>query len=175
MNNRLVYYVACSLDGFIADKNGSVDWLEQIQIPSTNDNSFEEFFSQVGIILMGGTTYRQVLSFGIDWPYQGVPCYVFTHHPSPNHENIFFVNGNIEEIVSSLPSLPKDKIIWLVGGYNLASQCWGNNLINELHLAQAPIVLGEGTPLFPKKVPSMKLIEAKKIGEFVFSRYAFNH
>ncbi|MGL5722095.1 MAG: dihydrofolate reductase family protein [Brevinema sp.] len=173
MKNRLIYYVASSLDGFIADKNGSVDWLEQI--PSSGDNGFGEFFSQVGIVLMGGATYRQVLSFGVDWPYQGVPCYVFTHHSHPDHKNIFFVKGTIAEVVSSLPSLPKDKIIWLVGGYNLASQCWENNLIDELHLAQAPVILGEGTPLFPKKIPPMTLIEAKKRGEFVISCYAFNY
>ncbi|MGL5255281.1 MAG: dihydrofolate reductase family protein [Brevinema sp.] len=174
MNNRIVYYVASSLDGFIADKNGNIDWLEQT--PSDGDNGYGEFIQQVGIIFMGGSTYRKILSFGIDWPYKNIPCYIFTRQPHQNEENIFFISGDIENFLYSLPVLPENKIIWLVGGFNLASQCWEKNLINELHLAQAPVLLGDGIPLFPKKkMSNMSLKNTQRRGEFIMSQYIFNN
>ena len=76
---RIVYYVAASLDGFIADSAGGVDWLPD---GGSDDYRYDDFYAGVQALAMGRSTYDQVRGFG-EWPYPGKPAYVFTHSPPP--------------------------------------------------------------------------------------------
>lgn len=69
-------YIATSLDGYIADKNGSVDWLNNIPNPDNNDFGFAEFLENIDAIVMGRKTFQQIRSFGL-WPYSK-PVYVLS-------------------------------------------------------------------------------------------------
>jgi dihydrofolate reductase len=78
--SHLILYIACSLDGYIARPNGSVDWLDSFNQAGGEDYGYGDLLGRCGAIIMGANTYRQVLSFG-PWPYAGIPCYVLTHRP----------------------------------------------------------------------------------------------
>ena len=87
---RIVYYVAASLDGFIADSAGGVDWLPSGE---SNDYRYAEFYAGVEALVMGRRTYDQALSFG-EWPYPGKPAYVFTQSPpGDGPQGVQFVRG----------------------------------------------------------------------------------
>ncbi len=82
--NKLILYIAMSLDGYIAEKDGGIRFLEETPNPSS-DLGYEKFYSSVQAALLGGKTYRQIkndLSPG-KWPYEGMPCYVCTRQQHP--------------------------------------------------------------------------------------------
>ena len=85
MRKRIILYIAISLDGFIARKDGSVDWLSPYENGS-EDYGYNEFYKKIRTVIMGNTTYKQVLSFG-DFPYKGKDCFVFKPtFPTLNHK-----------------------------------------------------------------------------------------
>ena len=102
-NPRIKLYIACSLDGFIARENGSIDWLTEYENSPETDYGYSEFYASIGTVLMGRKTYEQVLGFG-DWPYGEKKTYVFTrqNEPLPREKNVEFVSGNVGEFVRRL-------------------------------------------------------------------------
>lgn len=89
---ELVLYIAMSLDGFIADSEGGVDWLHGHEDGSDGDGSYPEFIKDIDTVLMGWNTYHQVtseLSPG-EWPYAGLETWVFTHRDKAGSEGVFF-------------------------------------------------------------------------------------
>ena len=94
---KIILYVAISLDGYIAKKDGSVDWLSSYD----EDYGYEKFLSTLDTIIMGRKTYQQVLSFG-EWPYSGLKTYVFTHQKFKDENNVKFIPGPIEKIVKDI-------------------------------------------------------------------------
>ncbi len=141
---RIVYYVAASLDGFIADSAGGVDWLPE---GGSDDNRYAEFYGDVEALVMGRRTYDQVLSFG-EWPYSGKPTYVFTQSP-PRDEipEVRFVKGSAVDFCRGIAERHSGTL-WLVGGADLADQFRQSGLIDEYQVFVIPIVLGQGIPLF---------------------------
>jgi dihydrofolate reductase len=94
--SRKIVYIATSLDGFIARKNGDIDWLEEDQ----SYDYYPEFIRNVEVILMGAGIYGKVMSFGIDWPYQKQMSYVFTHKKIHSEEkNIQFTDEDITSFI----------------------------------------------------------------------------
>ena len=141
---RIVYYVAASLDGFIADSDGGVGWLPDGE---ANDCGYAEFYSGVEALVMGRRTYDQVLSFG-DWPYPGKPAYVFTHSlPGESPEWVRFVQVSAVDFAQDVADRHTGQV-WLVGGANLADQFLQAGLIDQIVVFVMPIVLGRGVPLF---------------------------
>ncbi|MBC8400257.1 MAG: dihydrofolate reductase, partial [Candidatus Marinimicrobia bacterium] len=82
---KITYYVAASIDGFIARSDGSVDWLEQVN-QSDEDFSYTAFYNSVDALVMGRVTYEQVLSFG-DWLYPDKPTFILTSHSLATDHN----------------------------------------------------------------------------------------
>ena len=141
---RIAYYVAASLDGFIADSSGGVDWLPDGE---SDDYGYAEFYGGVEALVMGRRTYDQALSFG-DWPYRGKPAYVFTHSPpSDGLPEVRFVAGSAVDFAREIAERHSGTV-WLVGGADLADQFRQACLIDEYHVFVIPIVLGQGVPLF---------------------------
>ncbi|MEM7591036.1 MAG: dihydrofolate reductase family protein [Cyanobacteria bacterium P01_A01_bin.83] len=160
---ELIYYVACSVDGFIADSDGSHDGFCQDSeyfanlfaifpetVPShlrdvmgTNDEN--QWFD---VVLMGRKTYEVGLKDGITSPYSHLKQYVFsrTMSASPD-DNVSLVSENAVELVTNLKQEP-GKNIWLCGGANLATTLFINNLIDRLILKVNPFLMGSGIPLF---------------------------
>jgi dihydrofolate reductase len=144
-------YIACSLDGYIADAEGGVDWLFTDQ-----DYGFKEFYEAVDVVLMGRLTWEKALSFG-DWPYQGKRSLVFSStHVGETNEDVEFVSGELTKVLEEL-SLEDEDRTWLVGGGHLIRSCLEDDLVERFHLFVHPVLLGEGLPLFPGPFPRRRL------------------
>ena len=140
-------YIACSLDGYIADPEGGVDWLFTDQ-----DYGFKEFYETVDVVLMGRLTWEKALSFG-DWPYRGKRSIVVSSkHVGEINEDVEFVSGFLPEVLEGL-SLEGEDRVWLVGGGHLIRSCLEDDLVERFHLFVHPVLLGEGLPLFPGPFP----------------------
>lgn len=156
--NKITLYIAASVDGYIADEEGGVDWLEEFQTESDSDEDvegFSEFFETVDCLVMGSTTYEQVLDFG-EWPYGNKPTYVFTHRSlSPATEAVQFVDDEIADLVPEIRQ--QYNHVWLVGGAQLAQSFLQRREIDVIRLSFIPILLGEGIPLFSGEYDEQRL------------------
>ncbi|GAB4149080.1 MAG: dihydrofolate reductase family protein [Patescibacteria group bacterium] len=152
--SKVILYIAVTVDGYIADKDGGVDWLQEFQV-SKYDYGFEDFYADIGSIVMGSITYEQVLSFGVEWPYSGVKTYVLSHRELPAAtDSVSFYHGDLTELVERLKY---EGNIWLVGGGQVVSQFINLNLVDEIQLAVIPVLLGKGIPLFREFANHLKL------------------
>lgn len=151
--SKVVLYIAASLDGYIARENGKVDWL-----PENDVSGYEEFYKTIDIVVMGRTTFEQVLTFG-EYPYKDKKSYVFTKNKNSNNytknKNIVFV-PNVEKFVKDVLS-NTDKNIWLIGGEKIISSFFNHDIIDEIILFVVPVVLGKGIPLFSNIQKETKL------------------
>jgi dihydrofolate reductase len=146
-------YIAQSLDGFIADPQGGVEWLERFN--AEEDYGYDEFMSNVGAVVMGATTYEQAMSWDIPWPYHAVPSWILTHRrlPTPQGADVRFAEGPVGLVMSEIEEAVEGNV-WLVGGASLVRQFLEARLIDELMLFVVPVLLGEGIPLFQQVAPS---------------------
>ena len=160
-NPRIKLYIACSLDGFIARKDGSIDWLTKYENNPETDYGYSEFYASIGTVLMGRKTYEQVLSFGV-WPYGEKKTYVFTrqHEPLPREKNAEFVSGNVGEFVHRLKGSTEEDL-WLVGGSQLIKVFLEEDLVQDLIIFVVPIILGSGIPLFDRIGKEIRLRTGK--------------
>ncbi|MFQ5598119.1 MAG: dihydrofolate reductase family protein [Nitrospiria bacterium] len=155
----LTYYVASSLDGYIADKDGGVSWLDMVDL-SKDDHGYKDFYEGLDSLIMGRITYEQVLSFG-KWPYPDKPCWVMTSKDiATNHPEIRTTSNTPDEIMQMLRENGHQKI-WLVGGGKLAKSFHDAGLISEYCISIVPIVLGEGIPLLSLKAKRTTLKRLK--------------
>lgn len=150
------YFVASSIDGFIADANGGLDWLMAFNGFDGQEQSYNAFFSGVGAIIMGAETYRFLLdqqsNGGLDqWPYPGIPTWVFSHGTLPTFDgaDLTFAAGAVAPIHEAALSAARGANVWMVGGGSLAAQFLDAGLLDELLLSIMPIVLGAGRQLLP--------------------------
>ena len=156
-------YIATSLDGYIARKNNSLDWLNALQVPEGEDFGYGEFYSGIDTVLMGANTYKEVLSFGVDWPYEDCKSYVISRHggfdiTTPKTERIEELDlQRVEELQKE-----SQKGIWLVGGGQLINQFLLMEKIDRFVITIIPILLGEGIPLFPEGFKDVEL-ELEKV------------
>lgn len=149
---KVILYIACSIDGFIAKPDGNLDWLNSIPNPDNIDHGYSDFLKGISSIIMGRRTYSEVIGFGIDWPYSDKVTYVVTNKESfkiitPKTQ---ILKGNIVEDVHKI-KLETSKDIWLVGGGQLVTLFLNNNLIDKMIISIVPTILGQGIPLFPDK------------------------
>ncbi len=142
---KITYYVASSLDGFIARSDGSIDWLDQAN-SIDEDYGYKDFYQSVDGIIMGGATYRQVLTLG-DWPYAGKQTFILsktTGQKEPSGAGFF---SSIDSLLADI-KLQRLQNIWLVGGGVTATALLQHNLITEMIVTYIPIILGKGIRLF---------------------------
>ncbi|MEX0608880.1 MAG: dihydrofolate reductase family protein [Balneolaceae bacterium] len=171
------YYTATSIDGFIADEKNSLDWLFQFGEIDSMKSHYPDFIKEVGAVAMGSTTYEwllrheEMLENPGKWPYQ-IPTWIFSSRELPIVEgaDIRFARGDVAPYHAEMAKVAEGKNIWIVGGGALAGQFHGQGLLNELIITIAPVLLGSGAPLLPRKItsPPLKLTDVQKHGS-VFS------
>lgn len=149
---KIILYIATSLDGYIAKTDGSLDWLTQFPNPTQLDYGYAKLLENTDSIIMGGTTYRDILNMEIEWPYKAMLTYVITRNTMIYNDNVVFLSNNIEKEIERLKN-QNGKNIWLVGGGEIIRMMLNVDLIDEMQISYIPILLGEGIPLFP---PSFK-------------------
>lgn len=153
-----VLYIAMSLDGFIADQNGGVGWLEDESPDIQENENYSNFINTVDTIIMGYTTYRQIITelSPEHWPYKGMQTYVLTHRQSEPKAGIHFVNGEITRLIENLKG-QEGKNIWICGGADIVNQLILKDRIDLYHITLIPCILGSGIKLFQEKNPAIKL------------------
>jgi dihydrofolate reductase len=164
---RTQYYVAASIDGYIADANGRLDWLFQFDKVEGVAEHYKAFLSGVGALAMGAATYEFLLAESREsWPYTGLPTWVFTHRQLPGFPgaDIRFTSEDVGAVHEQMVRAAGGKNIWLVGGGNLVAQFARRGLVNELLLSVIPVVLGSGAPLLPASLSG--LLELKGLTRF---------
>lgn len=183
---RTVYYTATSIDGFIADEHNSLDWL--FEVPAGDDDEgheqrFTRFFSDVGAMAMGSTTYEwvveheQLLEHPEKWReyYGDRPCWVFSHRELPAIAGaaLRFVRGDVGPVHADMAEAADGKNIWIVGGGELVGQFADEGLLDEIQLNIAPVMLGAGAPVLPRRLLASELtLEAiERHGQFVDATY----
>ena len=146
---KIVLFIAMSLDGYIADRNGKVDWLAGQDNGVDTEDSYGDFVKNIDTIIMGWTTYYQIiteLSPG-QWVYDNLQSYVITHRECTPKSNVTFVSENPCTLVNKLRQ--KDgKDIWICGGADIVHQLMQNNLIDTYYISIIPTLLGDGIRLF---------------------------
>ncbi|MUV07115.1 dihydrofolate reductase [Planococcaceae bacterium Storch 2/2-2] len=168
-------YIAMSVDGYIATPDESLQWLERLA--GDGDHGYSRFYETVDTVMMGKKTYDWVMTH-VDgpFPYAPKPCYVFTTSNASDTEHVTFVKGDIASFVETFKQRTGQRI-WLVGGGQLLRSFLNEGLVDELIVTVAPIVLGDGIPLFPKQTKTTDLLlnRTTTYGPFVELHYDVLH
>lgn len=145
---KIKLYIAASIDRYIAQSDGDLDWLMKYPVNAETNYGYDDFFESIDTVIMGGRTYRDILNMDVIWPYKDKTTYVISRNQQDSKESIHFITENIVETISELRNHAK-KDIWLVGGGEIISMFLGHNLIDEMIITTIPVILGNGIPLFP--------------------------
>lgn len=151
-------FIAMSLDGYIADNKGSVDWLKGQGNDNENIDTYSEFIKNIDTILMGWNTYYQIVTelSPEEWVYNDFSTYVITHNECISSEKIRFTNINLVDLIQSLKK-ENGKDIWICGGANLVQQLVNEDLIDCYYITVIPTLLGSGIRLFENGKAQIKL------------------
>jgi dihydrofolate reductase len=168
--NKVILYIAVSLDGYISRPDGSVNWLGDVE--GDGDNGYSEFYSKVGTVIMGRKTYEEVLKLTDEFPYAGKACYVLSRKNQDQHPHGTFTDEKLESLVSRLKE-QSDGYVWLIGGGQLVQQFLEKKLIDEMELYIIPKLIGEGIPLFPEGTPpaDFELTGTETYGQIAALKY----
>ena len=170
------YYTATTLDGFISDPDNSLDWLFTREREDDGPLNYGEFIADVGAMAMGSTTYEWILDHedpaDWKWPYD-IPCWVFTHRQLPvvPDARIEFTSTDVATVHEELLAAAGDRNVWIVGGGDLVGQFADVGLLDEVIVSIAPVTLGAGAPLLPRRI-ELRLDEMGRNGDFVAAKYS---
>lgn len=174
MKARNSVFIATSIDGFIADKNGGIDWLNSTPNPNNEDLGYMPFMESIDGILMGRNTFEIVCSFDIDWPY-AIPVFVLSNSlkelPKEYAEKAFIVNGSLDKVLDNIHN--KGLYNLYIDGGTTIRNFLKEDLIDDLILTTIPIVLGKGIPLFSNNSPTLDfdLVSSKVYLEQIVQRH----
>ena len=156
-NSRVTIHMVASLDGFIARRDGRVDWLEtsdEFADGDTLDQEFvESFLKTIDCYVMGSRTYETALSFetkGLGWSYGDKPTFVLTNRNLPRtRDTIEFYSGDLAQLVNE-HLRPKFRSVWFVGGGVVCGECLRLGLADEVRYSIVPILIGDGISFFDR-------------------------
>ena len=174
------YYTATTLDGYIADPDNSLEWLFTRRREEDGPLSYGAFIADVGAMAMGSTTYEWILDHEFadkdpaewKWPHE-IPCWVFTHRQLPvvPDAQIEFTSEDVAVVHERMVDAAGGRNVWIVGGGDLAGQFADVGLLDEVIVQIAPVTLGAGAPLLPRRI-ELRLEELGRNGDFASARYA---
>ncbi len=163
-------HMVASLDGFIARKDGRVDWLETSDEFEGGDaltpEFIQEFVKTIDCYVMGSRTYETALDFearGFGWPYGDKPTFVLTRRDLPRtRDTVEFYSGDLTNLVDARLK-PTFRSIWFVGGGVVSGECLRLGLADEVRYSIVPILIGDGIPFFNglDKDVGLHLVEVK--------------
>ncbi|ONI43136.1 hypothetical protein AN640_06625 [Candidatus Epulonipiscium fishelsonii] len=147
---KVIVYVAMSLDGYIADKGGEVTFLRGDGTDPENMGSYSDFYDNIGEVIMGYTTYNQIVTelAPDSYPYAGKKSYIFTTKNLENKQDIIFTSKSIKDVINELKASGTDGDIWINGGASVISTVLKQGLADELIVSVIPTILGDGIKLF---------------------------
>jgi dihydrofolate reductase len=161
MNTQVSVFIATSFDGYIARKNGSLDWLDQANTvaPVGEDCGYKAFMESVDVLVMGRNTYEKVLTFGA-WPYGQKRVVVLS-------SGAVDIADDLQGTVSSSSEAPAElvarlsaegcKRLYIDGGITI-QRFLRAGLVDDLTITLVPVIIGEGKPLFGPLEKDISLI-----------------
>ncbi len=162
MKSRNTVFIARSLDGYIADKNGGLDWLSSVPNPDLQDLGYGKFIKGMDAIVMGRTTFDIVRSFDIEWPYK-IPVFVLSKSmkslPEGFKDKAEILKGPLSAILAVIHK--KGYMRLYIDGGVTVQNFLKEDLIDELIITTIPILLGGGTPLFGELPKEMEFEHVK--------------
>lgn len=168
-------FIASSLDGYIADSNGGLDWLNNVPNPAQLDLGYIKFVEQVDALVMGRKTFETVCSFDGAWPYT-VPVFVMSRTletiPEVYNDKVELVKGSLTEVLQQIHNKGYHRL-YIDGGVTIQNFL-KEDLIDELTITVIPILLGGGSPLFSQCSSALEfnLVESKVfLNQLVQSHY----
>ncbi|MEZ4721258.1 MAG: dihydrofolate reductase family protein [Flavobacteriales bacterium] len=142
-------FIATSLDGYIADRNGGLEWLDKIPDPGESDMGYGAFMSRIDALVMGRTTFETVCGFDIEWPFKK-PVYVLsttlTEIPEKFKDKAVLVKGSLTEVLEQIHANGHYRL-YIDGGKTVQSFL-KEDLIDDMVITMIPALLGGGYPLF---------------------------
>jgi dihydrofolate reductase len=171
-----IVFIATSIDGYIADKDGGLDWLHSVPNPDNVDMGFGPLMEKVDALVMGRNTLEMVLSFDVDWPYSK-PVFVLsntmTEVPEGYQDKVFLINGELTQVVADLNQQGYHDL-YIDGGITIQNFL-EQELIDQLTITTIPVLLGGGVKLFGdlESMQNYKLVESTVyLDTIVQSHYA---
>lgn len=160
----IFFYGCITLDGYLAGKDHSLDWLHQCG--ATEETGYDEFYRRMDVAIMGRRTFRVI--DGAEHPESVYPTtqnYVFTHRAHPPRAGFQFVSGSVVEFAGGLG---RDKNVWVVGGNTILAPLLDADMVDSMIVQIAPVLLGAGVPLFTQKesLRRFRLDGVKQYGQF---------
>ena len=185
---RFVYATATTLDGYLADPDHSLDWLFVVDGGEQSLAELETFVGGVRVMVEGSSTYLWVLEHEnlVENPekwqdfYGDRTTYVFTSRadlPVVPGADVHFVNGAVADHLDAIRAAAGDEDIWIVGGGDLVGQFVDAGALDEIHVSIAPVTLGAGAPLLPRRLDSTRLtlVETAQVGQFIQAKFHVTH
>ncbi|QLH02953.1 dihydrofolate reductase [Nitrosopumilus cobalaminigenes] len=162
---KVLLYIATSLDGYIARENGDIDWL-----PESSESSYDVFYKSIDTVMLGKTTYDQVLTFG-EYPYKDKKSFVFSRTSMNNDNHVEFVSDIEKFVKDGFPGAGKN--IWLVGGAKIIASFLKIGFVDEIITTVIPVLLGKGISLFQsiENETKLELVKTEKYGQLVDLHY----
>ncbi len=169
---KTIYFLAASLDGFLARPDGDLDWLTGFKgralpgVEATTQQCYAELIENTGVLVTGSGTFEWLMDHENDWPYEQ-PTFLFSTRELdlPEGRDIRTVRGAVADHHAEIMAAGGGRNVWLVGGGQLAIQYQRAGLLDELHLTIVPVFLGEGMPAFAGEIAG----ELELIDSTVFS------
>ncbi|GAB3859430.1 dihydrofolate reductase family protein [Nocardioides maradonensis] len=180
---RFVYATATSLDGFLADRDNSLEWLFAVDGGDESLAGLAEFTSGVGVLVMGSTTYQWLLDHESllenpeKWQtfYPGMTTFVLSSRRLPGLPGVDLrvVSASVPDLVPDVLEAAAGRDVWVMGGGDLAGQFADAGRLDRIMLSVAAVTLGSGVPLLPRRLESdrLRLVGVRQVGQFAELTY----
>lgn len=149
MEQKNSVYIGVSLDGYIADSDGGIGYLDTFPIPEGEDMGYYPFMDRIDALVMGRITFETVLGFNVPWPYEK-PVYVLSNSmskiPQAYEGKAFLIKGTLNEILSQIHKNGHTRLY--IDGGNTIQNFLKEDLIDEMIITTIPVLIGGGHPLF---------------------------
>lgn len=161
-DRNVILYISMSLDGYIATKDNSLDFLSIVE-QEGEDYGYNDFVKSVDAVIIGRKTYEKVIAMGYEYPHTDKDVYILTRTEKPSIGTFKFYNDGLRELVGNLKN-QSGKNIYCDGGAEIANELMKEDLVDEYIISVIPILLGDGIKLFKDGRPqqNLKLISSKQ-------------
>lgn len=166
--SRTIFYTGCSLDGFMATPDHSLDWLTSRDIDHEGPMAYPTFQASLGAAVMGANTWQCMVDAGEN--FGELPAWVLTHRTFAPTPGVTFSSGDVRDVHAAMTEVADGRDLWVVGGGPVAAAFHAAGLLDEVWVQFAPVTLGAGTPLMPAHV-ELRLEEVARNRDFVATRY----
>ena len=154
-DRKVILYISMSLDGYIASKNNSLDFLSMVE-QEGEDYGYNDFVKSIDTVIIGRKTYEKVIEMGYEYPHTDKDVYILTRTSKPSIGHFKFYSKDLSQLIINIKSQP-GKNIYCDGGAEIANELMKNNLVDEFIISVIPVLLGDGIKLFQDGRPEQKL------------------